>query len=286
MSTQHRFLTQAPSTLDGWVALFDHAALPVLARTAAALEELRDHEDAVDARMLAEDVADDPLMTIKLLALVAQLRRGREGSETETVTESLVMLGIAPFFRHFGPQPTVEDILEGQPEALAGFGRVLERARRASRFAMGFAVHRMDHDASVIHEAALLHDFGELLLWLHAPALALQIQARQQADPTLRSAVAQKELLHIELAELEHALMLKWRLPSLLVRITDDHAAQPTAQARNVMLALRVARHSAAGWDNPALPDDVRDIAALLNLSPEPTLRLLHEIDADFRATA
>ena len=274
-------IAQAPVNLAGWAALFDHAALPVLAETAAALEELRANEDAVDARWLADVIAADPLMTNKLLAHVAHVRRGREGSEVETVTEALVMLGIPPFFRAFGPQDSAETRLADQPEALDGFQRVLRRSRRAARFAMSFAVHRMDHDAGVIHEAALLHDFAELLLWLRAPTLALQIDARQQADATLRSAAVQRELLNIELDELEHALMLQWRLPSLLVHITDERATQVTAQMRNVQLAMRVARHSAKGWDNAALPDDVADVARLLNLAPDAALRLLHEIDAD-----
>ena len=48
---------------------------------------------------------------------------------------------------------------------------------------------------------------------------------------------------------------------------------------RNVLLAIQLARHTARGWDNAALPDDVRDIAALLNLSNDATLQLLHELD-------
>jgi len=274
-------IERAPATLAGWAALFEHAALPVLATTAASLEELRANEDAVDARWLTDVVVADPLMTIKVLAHVAQLRRGREGSETETITEALVMLGIPPFFRAFGAQDTAEAWLADHPEALAGFQRVLQRSRRAARFATSFAVHRMDHDVGVIHEAALLHDFAELLLWLQAPALALEIQARQRADNTLRSAAVQRELLHIELDELEHALMLKWRLPALLVQITDEHAAKTTPQMRNVQLAIRVARHSADGWDNAALPDDVADVGRLLNIAPDTAARLLREIDAE-----
>ncbi len=281
MSAPTSTITEAPATLAGWVALFDHATLPVLAQTVARLDELRDHEDAVDARMLAEIVADDPLMTIRVLAHVAQLRRGRDGSETETATEALVMLGIPPFFRSFADLTTAESCFGGRPEIFAGFGRVLLRSRRAARFAMSFAVHRMDHDARVIHEAALLHDFAELLLWLRAPELALQIEARKAADPALRSAAVQRELLNIELDELEHALMLKWRLPSLLIEITDEHAAKVNAQMRNVQLAIRVARHSAKGWDDAALPDDTFDIARLLNLSPDVVVRLLREIDAE-----
>lgn len=280
MSSPSR-IERAPATLAGWAALFEHAALPVLATTAASLEELRVNEDAVDARWLTDVVVADPLMTIKVLAHVAQLRRGREGSETETITEALVMLGIPPFFRAFGAQDTAEAWLADHPEALAGFQRVLQRSRRAARFATSFAVHRMDHDVGVIHEAALLHDFAELLLWLHAPALALEIQARQRADTTLRSAAVQRDLLHIELDELEHALMLKWRLPALLVQITDEHATKTTPQMRNVQLAIRVARHSADGWDNAALPDDVADVGRLLNIAPDTAARLLREIDAE-----
>jgi hypothetical protein len=48
---------------------------------------------------------------------------------------------------------------------------------------------------------------------------------------------------------------------------------------RNVLLAIRLARHTKDGWDNAAIPDDVSDIAALLNLRPQPTLKLLRELD-------
>jgi HD-like signal output (HDOD) protein len=276
------FIDRAPRDVAGWAALFDHRQLPVLAATAAELHALRDNEDAVDAHGLTDTVSQDPLLTLKLLAHVAHLRRGKEGSEVETVTEALVMLGIPPFFRAFEQLDVAEERLAPWPEALDGFQQVLRRSFRAARFAIGFAVHRMDHDAPLIHEAALLHDFAELLLWLRAPSLALQIAQAQAADPTLRSATAQRAILGVELADLQHHLMLAWRLPSMLVRITDDHAQQQRdAQLRNVMLAIRVARHSAQGWDNAALPDDVAEVAALLQLAPDAAQRLLREIDSD-----
>ncbi len=281
MSAEFPFITQTPRDLGAWVTLFDHTTLPVLAETAEALAELAENEEAVDAHMLADAMVNDPLMTIKVLAHVAHLRRGRSGSDTETITEALVMLGIPPFFRAFGTLHTVEDQLAELPEAMAGFRRVLWRARRAARFSLGFASARMDHDSALLHEAALLHDFAELLLWLKAPDLALEIQRRQRADSTLRSAVVQRALLNIELDELEHALMIKWRLPSLLVEITDEHAAHVTAQMRNVQLAIRVARHSALGWDNAAMPDDVHDVSLLLNIARDAAERLLLGLDAE-----
>jgi HD-like signal output (HDOD) protein len=274
-------IQQPPRDLPGWAALFRPQALPVLAATAARLAELRENEDAVDAHLLAEVVAADPLLTLKLLAHVGHLLRNRETSQVETVTAALLILGIPPFFRPFSELAVAEDALADVPAALEGFRAVLRRAHRAARFAIGFAVHRMDYDAPLIHEAALLHDFAELLLWLHAPEMALRIASMQAADSTLRSATVQREVLGIELVDLQHALMEQWRLPSLLVQLTDDHAARSTPQMRNVLLAIRVARHSAAGWDNAAIPDDVRDIAELLQLSADAAKRLLHEIDSD-----
>ncbi|MBK1615769.1 histidine kinase [Rubrivivax gelatinosus] len=267
--------------VDSWARRFNTASLPVLAETAATLHALREHEDEVDAHLLTETVSADPLLTLKLLSHVARSPRSRRfetRGDVETVTAALVMLGIAPFFRLAGDSPTVEDWLASEPEALEGFRRVLVRAHRAANFATAFAVHRMDHDVAVIREAALLHDFAEMLLWLNAPSLALEITRLQTDDPTLRSTVAQEQVLNIRLADLQQELMTQWRLPALLVKITSERHAD-AVQVRNVLLAIRLARHTTLGWDNPAIPDDVVDIAALLNMRTEPTLALLRDID-------
>ena len=82
------FITRAPRDIGAWAVQFELAALPILAETAAAIDELRENEDAVDAHLLSQAISSDPIMTLKLLAHVAKLRRGREGSDTETVTEA------------------------------------------------------------------------------------------------------------------------------------------------------------------------------------------------------
>ena len=278
-ATAPEFAWRVPRDLPGWVQLFDVATLPILGSTAMAMEDLRAAEDRVDAHTLAEALSPDPLMTLKVLSFVGGLRRDRERGEPETLTAALVMLGVTPFFRAFGPQPTVEQHLAGRPEALAGFRAVLKRSRRAADFAVAFAVHRLDQDVTVIHEAVLLHAFAEMVLWLRAPHLPLHIAHMQTEDPTLRSSQAQKEVLHVQLDELQQALMSVWCLPALLRTITNPKLQRASAQVRNVLLAIRVARHSTLGWDNPALPDDVAEIAELLQLRVEPTWKLLLEFD-------
>lgn len=271
---------RVPTDLAGWLQRWRDIEIPVLERTAETLESLRAHEDDVDANLLGEVIGGDPLMTLKVMAYAASHRPPRLVTDTESVTTTLVMMGIGPFFRNFGPQPTVESTLAEHPQALEGLVAVLERARRAAQFALGFAVHRMDPDIAVIHQAALLHDFAEMLLWCDAPEFALRIRAAQTADRALRSAQAQEAVLGTDLTRLQQALMKAWRLPELLVQIVDDHHSE-LHSVRTVMLAVRLARHLSPpqGWHNPALPDDVADVAALLNLSPGATLKLLRSLD-------
>jgi HD-like signal output (HDOD) protein len=278
VATNKPLLTEALRDLTAWTAYFRDAEIPVQADSAEALEALRANEDDVDANTIGEVISTDPLMTLKVLAFASGNRPASRVTDTETVIAALVMMGISPFFRAFGPQPTLEDRLQNTPEALDGLRQVLQRSHRAANFALAFAVHRMDHDAAVIHQAALLHDFAEMLLWTHAPSLALRIRVAQLADSTLRSAAAQQSTLNIELADLQQSLMKVWRLPELLIRITDDkHADHPSV--KSVLLAMRLARHTAQGWENAALPDDVNDIAQLLNLSQAAALSFVRDVE-------
>jgi len=263
-----------------WTACFRAADIPVLRQTAETLEALRANEDQTDANSIGEMIAGDPLMTLKVLAYAADHRSRRVITDVETVTSALVMLGISPFFQAFPAQPTVEARLQRYPQALAGLTGVLRRAHRGADFALGFAVHLTAPNAAAIHAAALLHEFAELLLWTHAPGLALRIWETQQKSPNLRSSAVQREVLRVELPDLQAALVSTWKLPVLLSQRRGE-LPSGGAGTRIVELAARLARHTSTGWDNPAVPDDIREIASLLNLSPVATLQLVMGIAAD-----
>jgi HD-like signal output (HDOD) protein len=263
-----------------WTSHFRRAEIPVLRETVEALDALRANEERTDANSIGEMIGGDPLMTLKVLAYVSDHRGRSVVTGAETVIAALVMMGIPPFFRAFAAPTSVEDHLAATPEALVGLRRVLRRAHRGARFALALAVHRTDPHAATVHAAALLHEFAEMLLWCHAPQLALRIRAMQDADPTLRSSAAQRSVLRIELDELQQALVAAWRLPSLLAETSPEPQPGQTG-ARAVALGSRLARHTAAGWDNAAVPDDVAEVAAFLNLSPAAAMSLVMEIDAD-----
>jgi HD-like signal output (HDOD) protein len=271
-------LTEPLPDLAAWTQYFQNVEIPVLAATDAALEELRAIEDDVDAGMISKAIQNDPLMTLKVLAHVASRRGEKNGTEIEAITSALLMMGIGPFFRTFVKLPTVEDRLHDQPLALQHLHELLQRAVRAGNFAVGFAVHRGDLDVGVIHLAAFLHEFPEMLMWCQAPTLCLKIRAAQEADPTLRTASIQRSVLNIELDDLGQELMKSRHLPELLVRISDGrHPDHPAV--RNVTLAVKLARHAAQDWGNAALPDDIEEIAELLNAPPHIALAYVHKID-------
>ena len=266
------------ASLSQWVRFFRDADVPVLAQSASALEELRAAEESVDASSVAETFRADPLMTLKILAYASTHRSSRLLTETETITATVIMMGIGPFFRAFGPQKSIDQQLNGNTQALEGLMATIRRAHRASDFALGFAVHRREDDAVLIHLAALLHDFSEMLLWCHFPHLASRIRDDQAANKSLRSGTAQHAVLAVTLGELQQALMKAWHLPELLIRTSDDdHAEHPSVLC--VLLAIRLARHTAMGWDNPAIPDDITEIAHLLNLSIPATFEIVRGLD-------
>ena len=82
---------------------------------------------------------------------------------------------------------------------------------------------------------------------------------------TLRSAVAQEQVLGIRLFDLQLALCNAWHLPDLVKMLMDDANAEK-ARVRNVILAVNLARHSANDWNDPALPDDFAAIEKLLHI--------------------
>lgn len=274
-------ITSPLPSAESWCAYFVQAPIPVLARSMEEVETLsllNDASDDVDARMIADAIESDPLMTLRILTHVSMNRRPSQVTDVETVTAAVLLMGITTFFKTFSQLPTVNHHLSAIPEALEGLNRVIKRARRAALYAQAIAIERKDEDIAAIYVATLLHDFTEMLLWCHAPTLALEIAQRQAADPQLRSAVAQQSVLGVELATVEQLLMKAWRLPELLTRIVDDRFAH-LDQVATVSLAVRIARHSQNGWDNPALPDDFIDLGSLLGVMPSAASQLIRALD-------
>lgn len=251
-----------------WVARLSHAELPVMKQTARALNAMREDEDKLSAIAISDVIARDPIMTVKLLRYLQLHKRSKQTSEVVQIEQALLMLGVNPFFNNIPLQPIAEEMLKHQIAAIPPMLRVVHRLHRASEYAKEWAVQLHDLHYEEVRIAALLHDLAEVLMWCFAPEKMTQIRSMQQKDRTLRSRDAQIEVLGFPLPELQRALATEWALPSLLLSLMNDACAnQP--RVRNVVLAVDLARHSANGWDDAALPDDYAAVADLLRIKPQ-----------------
>ena len=265
---------QPLQSLESWVNFFSKAEMPVLRKTLRQLEEARSKIDRINGRDIAAIVLQDPLMSIRVLAYIQPFISKRLHSDITNIGNAIMMQGIEPFFKNIGEPPTIEAMLKNEPQALLGVLQVIRRSQRASRYAHLWAVERYELNIEEVTLAALLHDIAEILIWCFSPKQAVTIRARLLADKTLRSMNVQKEVLGFYLYELKQGLCSVMHLPELIMTLMDQNNAE-LPRVLNVLLAVNLARHSADGWENAALPDDFTAIQKLLRIDRETLLKRL-----------
>lgn len=259
-------LQQKQRELSEWVSFLTAAEIPVLKQTARNLAVLEQDAQHLNARSIAYVVKYDPLMTVKLLRYLHQHKHRSQEHGVMEVEQIIMMLGLETALNKVPAKPLVEEILgHDNRDALAHLLKAAHCANVASSYAFDWAIRLHDLHFEEIRIAALLHDITEMLMWCFAPLEMLEIKNLQRLDKTVRSAAAQESVLGFPLNRLQLELTAKWQLPELLITLTDDHCAN-LQRVRNVMFAVNLARHSANGWNDAALPGDYKKIAELLHL--------------------
>jgi len=264
--------------LTEWAQFLSEVEIPVLRKTANDLAALREQEPNPSARNVARIIRHDPLMTVKLLRHLQQHKHKRQQQEIVQVEQALIMLGVENALDQVVAEPLVQHLLQQRPAALVNLLQRIHRAHIASNYALEWAIRLYDTHFEEIRIAALLHDITEMLLRCFVPDKMLEIDALQRQDSTLRSATVQKTILGFTVYDLQATLIEAWALPELLIMLMDKkHIAHP--RVRNVVLAVNLARHSAHGWDDAALPDDYAAIGELLRITPNDARTLVHARD-------
>lgn len=254
--------------VSGWVGFLSKTSIPILKHTGRELAELKADENKLSARAIAATVLSDPFMVFRILSH-AKTHQGRHQlQDLIQVEQAILMMGTNAFYQNLLPAPLVEDHLKNNLLALTHLLRLIKRAHRAAHYASDWAALRKDLHADEVRTAALLHDLAEMMLWCFAPDKMSTIFSMQQSNATLRSRTVQEEILGFQIMDLQKAMVEAFHLPPLLAKLMQNETADD-ARARNVALAVNLARHSAYGWDNAALPDDFQDIAALLHVDVE-----------------
>jgi HD-like signal output (HDOD) protein len=257
-----------------WLKRLRKVNIPVLRQTARELAKLKQDEDNLSARAISVAVLNDPFMVFKVLSYANSHAGKRQLQDIVEVEQAIIMMGTSSFYQHLSPDLLVDDRLKSNIPALTHLLRLIKRAHRAAYYAADWAAIRKDLHSEEIWIAALLHDFPEMLMWCFAPDKMNTIFEMQKKDKTLRSKLAQEQVLGFQISELYKELTNVYSMPPLLSKLMDDEA-ELDIRAKNVSLAVNLARHSANGWDDAALPDDYEHIAEFLHVTVERVLFII-----------
>jgi HD-like signal output (HDOD) protein len=252
--------------LAAWVSYFGEVEIPVLRHTVHQLDALRADAENINTRQLATIIMHDPLMTLRVFCHMEKQRSQRQVTDITTIERALMMIGIQPFFQEFKDLPIVEQQLKGHPKAMLGLLQVVARARHAAEWGRDWALLRKCPEFDEIAVAALLHDFPEILMWCFAPTLAIRVKALQKENAARRSVNLQQSEYGVALYEIKQELAVNWGLPQLLIALMNPQNAD-TPNVRNVKLAVDLARHTANGWRDAAISDDLKAIREILHMS-------------------
>lgn len=258
-----------------WLKRINKVHIPVLKQTDRNLAKLKLDEDNVSARDITLAVLSDPFMVFKILSYANNNPGKRQLQHIVEVEQAIIMMGTSTFFRHLSPDLLVDDRLKDNIPALTHLLKLIKRAHRAAYFAADWAALRKDLHSEEVWIAALLHDLAEMLMWCFAPDQMNRIFEMQKKDKTLRTKTAQELVLGFHMSDLQKALIKTHHMPPLLSNLMDENKERIDIRATNVSLAVNLARHSANGWDDAALPDDYEAIARFLHVDVERVLFLI-----------
>jgi HD-like signal output (HDOD) protein len=259
-----------------WLKSLRKVNIPVLKQTARELAKLKQNEDNLNARAISAVVLNDPFMVFKVLIYSNNHPGKHQVQDIIEVEAAIIMMGTSTFFRELAPDLLVDDRLKSNIPALTHLLRLIKRAHRAAYYAADWAALRKDLHSEEIWIAALLHDFSEMLMWCFAPEKMNTIFDMQQKDKALRTKDVQEQVLGFHTSDLHRELIKVYTMPPLLAQLmSDDEEKELDKRALNVSLAVNLARHSANGWDDAALPDDYKAIAHFLHVDVERVLYLI-----------
>ena len=260
--------------INAWISFLSTAEIPVLKVTAREIARLKEDEEKLSARAITATVMNDPMMAFRVLNYAQKHKSVRQLQDLVEVEQAIIMMGSTSFFENIPTNVLVEDTLKNNLTALVHLLKLIRRAHRAAHYAADWATHLSDLHAEEVRTAALLYHLAEMLMWCFAPEKMNAICAIQNADKTVRSIKAQQEVLGFNLSDLQHELIEVFQLPPLLAKLMNT-STSGEQRVRNVTLAVNLARHSANGWDDAALPDDYHDISEFLRMDIDRVMRIV-----------
>lgn len=272
MSEAAKSLATDNTGLEGWVRRLVHLNFPLLTTTASLMRGL-DSASGESMNRLCNALLMDAGAVLHMLRRVNGGPRGRLSGDVTTLEHAAMMMGLEQVRKL--PDSLEKLNLPAKSPRARGYLQVLSRSYHAAYQVYEWSIYSADMTPKELVAAALLHDIGELAMWLGGGAepqriIDLMHEERMPADE------AQYVVLGFSYEQLSLALAKAWRLPQVIVDALKSTRARDPRVLR-VMLGCQLARLAEDGWYRQAVLDCLEDVAKHLDRPFEKVVEQVHQ---------
>ncbi len=263
-----------PASLHEWINHLNKQPLPAMALTAQHVSELMERPSTTNADY-QRIVARDPGFALSIFRHLGNLPRPPREPITN-IAHAVALAGMAPLEAGVNNLPLIKDRIDvkGKRGLLACYSQAVH----AAQYLYQWAEFRRDPNADELMLGALLHNCGEMALWLQAPDQMSAIETQIKQGLSRESAfLAVYGFTHTQLSL---GLAEAWALPPLICEsVSPGGAFQP--RPLGIMLACELARCSGSAWDSEQTMDLIELAAEYCQQTTDQAAANIHRVSAE-----
>jgi HD-like signal output (HDOD) protein len=261
-------------SLDQWIERLSEQTLPAMALTMQRVPQLLDSPNTTN-NDYQRIIARDPGFTLAIFRTFASM--GRTPREPAgNLAHAIALLGTAPMSEASKKLPVLKQVLGG--EARQALYNCYSRACHASWYAYSWGRDRKENNPEEMAIAALMHECGEMALWVHAREKIEKILALETKG--LNREAAELSVMGFTIEQLSHGLADVWRLPTLTLDALQPGGAFGS-RSLGVKLACALAQLSSRNWQRSGLLDHLELVAEYHDFSIDRAAAYVHTLAAN-----
>lgn len=251
-------------TLKQWVTRIGAEDFPLFAHTARKIVSITQDGDH-STNELAEIILCDSALTARVLRMVNSAFYNPSQQQINTVSRAIVMLGFNVVRNISVSSSMIESMLYGErhDRALEELAISYHAAVQAKKLA---SINNEQLNEEEIFIAALLHRLGNIAFWCFPFGKAEKLL--QEYEQRKSASEAELAVLGFKLSDLTRALIVEWKISSLLPDAMDKKN-NFDASMLDIEFGYEIAQVASRGWQRDALGEIVHAIGNSLNIDEQ-----------------
>lgn len=250
----------------------DNKPFPIMRRTQEMLE--CEDDPVVSIEQMVMVVANDPGLAVNLLRKANTTPHEHLNHRLTNIEYLIMMYGMNRVRQLSRTLPVLENVVK--PEILQRIRNSIGRATLCATLSREWAMMRRDMVATEVYLAALLHNVGEIGLWLFAPEETAKVDALASGGNMSRDEAYYLTLGYSQ-EQLSAELNRKWNMPSLVLdALNSANSLHP--RVLGIMLSYQLTHFRDCGWGTEEAKRCIDQLSAHLCRPYDETLAIITEL--------